>query len=78
MNIPLTTTELVHIADLLREDVMACNAIAEEHPLDVQVLNSIELSKGIMVKITLSSLEPEKNDDYPTKPKLFSQRPHLN
>ena len=78
MNIPLTTNELVHIADLLREDVMACAAIQEEHPLDLNALASVELSKGIMVKITLSSLEPEKNDNYDHKPKLFSQRPHLN
>jgi len=78
MNIPLTTDELVHIADLLREDVMACNAIAEDHPLDIQARMSIELSRGIMVKITLSSLDPKKNDDNTTEPSLFSQRPHLN
>ena len=78
MNIPLTTDELVHIVDLLREDIMACNAIAADHPLDIQAADSIELSKSIMVKITLSSFEPEDHDDKITKPSIFSQRPHLN
>jgi hypothetical protein len=77
MNIPLTTTELSHIVDLLREDVLACNMMVEDQP-NVHALSSIELSNGIMVKITLSSLETNKNDDNPTKPLLFSERPHLN
>jgi hypothetical protein len=78
MNIPLTTTELVHIVDLLHEDVLACRLMLEDQPLNVRALSSTELSRGIITKITLSSLKPNKNDDNTPKPLLFSERPHLN
>ena len=81
MGIALTTEEVIHIADLLRDDVLMCRMVLETNPLDVNAMNSITTSKSIMVRIALAGIDPNNTDDNSnqiTEPTLFSDRRHLN
>tara|TARA_Y100000310_G_scaffold70340_1_gene65969 strand:- start:478 stop:723 length:246 start_codon:yes stop_codon:yes gene_type:complete len=81
MGIALTTEEVIHIADLLRDDVLMNRMVLETNPLDVNAMNSITTSKSIMVRIALAGIDPNNTDDNSnqiTEPTLFSDRRHLN
>ena len=67
MGIALETTGLIQIANLLRDDILLCRMVLEENPLDIDANTSINISKTILVKITLAGLDPEGKDDYKHK-----------
>lgn len=86
MNIPLTIEDLIHVTELLREDILASREILEEHPLDLESSLSIDKSKNLLVKITLATLDvhtqqqqQQQNDDTSSSGIIgLSSRPHFN
>jgi hypothetical protein len=71
MEIPLTKEEIIHIADLLRSDIIARNVFMGDGD------ESTKVSKRLLVRITVASLK--LYDDEPeVEPTFFSPNPRLN
>jgi hypothetical protein len=79
VNIALATEELIHIAELLRSDIIARRILFQSLPGKPYPDESVTLSKNILIKLTIASIE-SYDDPEPTtlKPIILSARPDLN
>ena len=77
IGIGLDVDDLVHVADLMREDILACKEVLEENPLDIAAQVSMDKSKALLIKITIAAVEGEYVNPQP-KPTIFPQRSDLN
>ena len=72
----LTTEDMLHIANLLRDDLLIGKVAREEYPLDDEIVHSMNKSKRVLLKITsyalLQAYEP--NND----PNGMAERNRLN
>jgi len=79
-SIPLTNDEIVHIAELLKSDVIARKVLlaCPIKGLDFEDA-SAKTSKSILIKITLSTLDFYDDETEPAiDPLHFSGNPRLN
>lgn len=62
MQIQLTTDDLMHITDLLRDDLIIGQTAREEYPLDDDIERSMQKSKKVLLKLAkcaiLQAYEP--------------------
>jgi len=72
----MTTEDMLHIANLLRDDLLIGKVAREEYPLDDEIVRSMNKSKRILLKISAYALLQayEPNND----PNGVAQRSRLN
>jgi hypothetical protein len=55
-NMNITKREMLHIVELLREDVVCNQRIMEEYPFEKEAKNSLDRSKTMLLKICAATL----------------------
>jgi hypothetical protein len=64
-HLQLSIDDMMHIANLLRDDLLISKAAKEEYPLDDEVEHSMLRSKRVLLKITsyalLQAYEPDND-----------------
>jgi len=78
MSISLSTEDMLHILELLREDRVCCEQTLMEEPENLEASISLNHSKAIMLKVAaFAILKGHKLDDYDNTD-IFQGRTRLN
>ena len=75
MNIKLGTNDMVHICELLREDMHCCEAVLQKMPGHAEAADDLKRSRSILLKIAKLSIQDIDLDDDPIP---METRPELN
>ena len=79
MKMQMSTEDMLHIVELLREDIVMGEAAMEGHPINQDVKRSMERSRGALLKISSYALLQaynSNNDDDDTNE--MEERNRLN
>jgi hypothetical protein len=79
MKMKISTEDMIHIVELLREDVVMGESAMEDHPFNKDIKKSIERSRGALLKISSYAVLQaygNKNDDDDTNE--MEERNRLN
>jgi hypothetical protein len=79
MKMKMSTKDMIHIVELLREDVVMGESAMEDHPFNQDIKESIERSRDALLKISSYAVLQaygNKNDDDDTNE--MEERNRLN
>ena len=78
MSINLSTEDMLHIVELLREDLICSRQVLSEEPDNIEASGSLDRSQAIMLKVAaiaiLKGYTIQENDD----PNYIQSRSRLN
>ena len=72
MKIVLDKDDMIHIAELLREDLICSKAMIDDHPLDEDAMESFLRSRKILQKVAVEAIAVNY------EPTTMATRPELN
>ena len=73
MKIQLDTDDMMHIAELLREDVLCSEAVLEEEPENLEAVISMRASKEILLKIAACAILKKYSVAKPSDDPIYIQ-----
>ncbi len=78
MNIKLDTSDMLHIVELLREDMICSQQVLEDEPENLEAVHSMDMSKQIMLKVAAFAILKGQNTDQIDDINYIQSRANLN
>ena len=78
MNIKLETDDMLHIVELLREDMLCSQQVLEDEPENLEAVHSLSMSKRVMLKVAAFASLNGKQNEVTDDPIYIQSRTGLN
>ena len=78
MNIKLETDDMLHIVELLREDMLCSQQVLEDEPENLEAVHSLSMSKRVMLKVAAFAILNGKHNEVTDDPIYIQSRTGLN
>ena len=78
MNIKLDTSDMLHIVELLREDMVCSQQVLDDEPENLEAVHSMAMSKQVMLKVAAFAILKGHQKDLINDPIYLSSRTDLN